>query len=215
MGQTADIYVSKIYADGSYAWAYTVGRDRWDGGRGIALAANGDVLVTGHFDQKVDFDPADATDYHCTNGWRDIFVTRITSDGTYLETRTTGSTAYEEGGYAIAVSPGGDVYYAGRFELTVDFDPYQGVDEHSSNGSFDLFVTKYAGTTPPIPADLDGDGHVDLADFNIFARCCGGPDVVAPPPSCHPSDFNSADLDADDDVDIDDFAAFQTCFGAN
>ncbi len=215
VGQTADIYVSKIYADGSYAWAYTVGRDRWDGGRGIALAANGDVLVMGHFDQKVDFDPADAIDYHCTNGWRDIFVTRLTSDGTYLETRTTGSTAYEEGGYAIAVSPSGDVYFAGRFELTVDFDPDQGVDEHSSNGSFDLFVTKYAGTTPPIPADLDGNGHVDLADFTIFARCCGGPYVVAPPPSCYLSDFNSADLDADDDVDLDDFAAFQTCFGAN
>ncbi|UCG15416.1 MAG: aryl-sulfate sulfotransferase [Phycisphaerales bacterium] len=56
------------------------------------------------------------------------------------------------------------------------------------------------------PSDLDGDGDVDLTDFNTFAGCMDGPDVAVV------SGCELADIDTDGDVDLADFAAFQEAF---
>ncbi|HRX87038.1 MAG TPA: dockerin type I domain-containing protein, partial [Phycisphaerae bacterium] len=62
------------------------------------------------------------------------------------------------------------------------------------------------------PGDLNGDGAVDMVDFELFAPCMGGPGVTAPPPGSVASAFDAADLDGDGDVDITDFCAFQAAF---
>jgi len=58
-------------------------------------------------------------------------------------------------------------------------------------------------------SDLDGDGDVDLDDFNIFVGCLGGPDNV------YTTGCDDADLDIDNDVDLRDFAVFQSAFAGN
>lgn len=63
------------------------------------------------------------------------------------------------------------------------------------------------------PADLDGDGDMDIDDFTILADCMAGPDVTTPPSGCDPVDFANAGFDADDDVDLADFVTFQKAFG--
>ena len=65
---------------------------------------------------------------------------------------------------------------------------------------------------PGLTGDLDGDGDVDIDDFNTFADCLAGSDVFDPPPGCNPGDFINADLDGDGDVDLTDFARFQEVF---
>ena len=57
-----------------------------------------------------------------------------------------------------------------------------------------------------VPGDLDGDGDVDLDDYDIFAGCLTGPDEPLPP-GC-----DAADVDGDGDVDLFDFSAFQEAF---
>ncbi len=64
----------------------------------------------------------------------------------------------------------------------------------------------------PLPGDFDKDNDVDLDDFNTFAGCMAGPDVLDPPPGCDVADFGSADLDGDSDVDLADFTRFQRAF---
>ena len=59
---------------------------------------------------------------------------------------------------------------------------------------------------PAFPADLDGDGDVDVDDFGIFAGCMMGPDVA------HPGGCGTADLDGDGDVDMHDLARFQQAY---
>lgn len=68
----------------------------------------------------------------------------------------------------------------------------------------DGFVARWRGC--PIRADLNADGVVDLADFNIFVGCMAGPDTP------YPAGCDVADLQADGDVDVVDFAEFQLCF---
>ena len=58
-----------------------------------------------------------------------------------------------------------------------------------------------------IPGDWDGDGDVDLLDFQIFELCYTGPDAGPLGPGCA-----TLDLDADLDIDLADAAAFQRGF---
>jgi hypothetical protein len=62
----------------------------------------------------------------------------------------------------------------------------------------------------PIPGDSDGDGDVDLTDYNFFEQChsVSGPGVVPAEPGC----LTSCDMDDDGDVDAGDFGGFQMAF---
>ncbi|MCK4721614.1 SBBP repeat-containing protein [bacterium] len=50
---------------------------------------------------------------------------------------------YRDGGYGVAADESGNIYVTGEFGGTVDFDPGPGIDEHSSNGDDDIFLTKF------------------------------------------------------------------------
>ncbi|MGD8451634.1 MAG: C10 family peptidase [Phycisphaerae bacterium] len=70
----------------------------------------------------------------------------------------------------------------------------------------DMGAFEFAGTSGLV-SDLDGDGDVDINDFNVLAGCMSGP-LVTPAPDC-----DGADLDLDTDVDLTDFAVFQVQSG--
>ena len=73
---------------------------------------------------------------------------------------------------------------------------------------------------PLHPADFNGDGFVDEADFAIFEACFTGPAVPYDPNDLPPGctlvpdgeGFIAADFDRDGDVDHSDFGIFQRCF---
>ena len=57
-----------------------------------------------------------------------------------------------------------------------------------------------------IPADYNGDGHVDRSDVDLFVSCVSGPSIPLTP-GCE-----NRDLDHDGDVDQTDFGMLQRCF---
>ncbi len=65
---------------------------------------------------------------------------------------------------------------------------------------------------PPVFGDLDGDGAVDLADYDILAACFAGPSVSVIPGNCSAEEFEAADLQDDGDVDLVDFSLFSTAY---
>lgn len=75
-------------------------------------------------------------------------------------------------------------------------------------------ITCVSTARADLPGDINGDGVVDITDFQLFAGCMAGPDVTTPPPGCDPNDFAVSDLEADLDVDLHDFALFAAQFGA-
>ncbi len=72
-------------------------------------------------------------------------------------------------GRSVAVDGQGNVYTAGRFKSTVDFDPGAGTVNLTSAGREDVFVSKLTQTTigGRVWHDLDGDGIQDTGEPGI------------------------------------------------
>ena len=136
-----DIFLTKLNADGSYGWTKTMGGASSDNGRAVAIDANSNVYITGSFYDTVDFDSGVGTDTHTSQGVEDIFLTRINADGSYGWTKTLGGGSYDNGKSVVA-DAGGNIYVTGYFYDTADFDPGIGLDEYTSQGEDDIFITK-------------------------------------------------------------------------
>ncbi len=144
-----NVFVTKYYQDGSYAWTrtfianYTAGYS--SGRTTFALDEFGNVFITGVFSGTVDFDPTEGVDEHTTliegeDYGSNVFITKLHSDGTYGWTRTFGGPRSDSGA-AVAVDDLGGVFVTGKFRESVDFDPGPGVDVHSSESGDNMFVT--------------------------------------------------------------------------
>ncbi|KPK75312.1 MAG: hypothetical protein AMJ79_11610 [Phycisphaerae bacterium SM23_30] len=142
----ADIFLTRLYADGSYGWTQTYGGSEPDIGGNITLDSAGNLIVTGHFSDKVDFDPSDEIDYFTSNGNYDVFITKLETAEKYYFAYDWSQTAGASGldrGRDVAVDSGGNVYVTGSFKETVDFDPTDDEDYHTSNGESDIFVSRF------------------------------------------------------------------------
>jgi len=97
---------------------------------------------------------------------------------------------------------------AGDFELSGTIGQPDANGVVMAGGDFELSGGFWPGmAVVSIPGDYDGDGDVDLDDFEQFAGpCFGGPDAPVAPECAF------ADFDGDGDVDLYDFAAFQEAF---
>jgi hypothetical protein len=140
-----DIFLCRLDANGNFIWARTWGGSGSDQPYAIAINSLGEVYTAGSFSGTVNFDPGTGIDQHSTNGSTDVYLSKFNSNGDYQWALTWGGSSgdYAEG---VAVSYSDDVYVAGNYYNTVDFDPGLGTDNHSSNGAMDIFLTKFNST---------------------------------------------------------------------
>ncbi len=82
-------------------------------------------------------------------------------------------------------------------------------NRHQPDGHRDTFAQIVAIAATCV-GDMDGDGDVDLFDFERFLECVTGPNGGPVSPTC-----GDADTDNDDDVDFADFAILQTAFSGS
>lgn len=152
-----DVFVLKLDNSGDYVWAKRMGRTLSDFPSAIALDASGNVHTTGTFEgTNVDFDPGVGTAYLSSAGSKDIFVSKLDSSGDFVWAKKLGGTDFDYVN-SIAVDASENVYTAGRFKSTADFDPGAGASNLTSAGDADIFVSK-----------LDSSG-----DF-VWAKRMGG-----------------------------------------
>ena len=137
-----DSFLSKFDSCGNFLWARTWGGTNSDRGYLVAIDASGNVYVIGDFTDTVDFDPGSGVDSHASNGNLDAFLSKFDSGGNFLWARTWGGTG-EDGGYSVAADASGNACVTGNFDGTVDFDPGPGLDNRTSNGYFDAFLSKF------------------------------------------------------------------------
>ncbi|MBT6372369.1 MAG: hypothetical protein HOJ86_06840, partial [Acidimicrobiaceae bacterium] len=137
-----------------------------DYGYSVAVDSSGNVYTTGYFNGTVDFDPGAGTANLTSNGYKDVFVSKLDSSGNYVWAKNFGGTGNDMG-YSVAVDSSGNVYTTGYFTGTVDFDPGAGTTNLVPNGSSDAFVSKLDSSGDLVWAkNLD----VQIVGFGQFDR---------------------------------------------
>ena len=128
-----DIFVAKVDGYGYWLWAvqaYGYGDDR---GHAMSIDGNGNIYITGLFQDTVTF----SSDTLTSNGSSNLFVAKIDANGNWLwATQIDGS--YINKGRAIATDNEGNSYVTGLFYETATF----GTHSLSSFGEQDIFVAK-------------------------------------------------------------------------
>ena len=152
---------SKSTSTGALAWEWAQkagGSSADDHSNAIAIDANGDVYVTGSFEQTATFGSTTLT----SAGDVDIFVAKMNSSGHWLWAIQAGGN-YDDRGFDLAIDSSGNVFVTGKFQGTVQF----GSDSLTAgpNGNDDFFIAK---------ADTWGNWlWVESADCHNNGRCYG------------------------------------------
>ena len=137
-----DIFLSKLNADGSYAWTYTMGSTGYDMGHAVAVDDSDNVYFSGHFVGTVDLDPTDnVANFTSQNNSADVFIIKFDANSTYQWTKTFGGAGWD-GPYNLETDAAGNLYTSGLFAGTSDLDPTDGIENHTSIGPVDIYVTK-------------------------------------------------------------------------
>jgi hypothetical protein len=122
---SADVYVSRLTADGSLAWVRQVGGTDMDRVWGLAVDSAGAAYLSGNFAGTVDFDPGAGTHELTSSGSYDAYVAKLDSDGSFAWAVSPGATGADVAN-ALAVDSSGNVRVTGSFSGTADFDPGPG-----------------------------------------------------------------------------------------
>ena len=139
----ADVFVSKLDSNGDYVWAKRMGGTYYDVARGIALDTSDNIYTTGYFSQTADFDPGlGFTNLSSGGGFNDIFVSKLDSNGNFGFAKSMGGAAAHDYGNAITLDPSGNIYTTGYFAGTADFDPSGVVNNLTSTGGYDIFISQ-------------------------------------------------------------------------
>lgn len=76
-----DIFMHKLDPDGNFIHAFKIGGGNWDRGEDILITNNGDIVMTGTFDDAVDFNPGPEIYYPNYNHGFDIFISKFNQNG--------------------------------------------------------------------------------------------------------------------------------------
>lgn len=161
-GSQSDIFVSKLDSNGNYLWAKRMGGSGSDHGSSIVVGTSGNVYTTGSFRQTGDFDPGSDTFNLTATGDESIFISKLDPSGNFLWARQLGGETVEYDP-AIAVDATENVYTAGNFHDTADFDPGMSTFNLTSVGDRDVFVSKLDSSGNFLWAKQMGGIFADIA----------------------------------------------------
>lgn len=135
-------YVVKLNSAGELVNAFCTNGEGNTLPYAFELDANDNVIVSGSFNGKVDFDPGLNTYIVNSNSVLDNYVVKYSATGEFKWVIHNDSNHVKRG-MDIATDNSRNVYVYGQFNGTVDFDPGVGITSISSMGSSDLFVSKF------------------------------------------------------------------------
>lgn len=140
---STDFIVVSLDASGNYRWGIYGGGTNFDEAYAITTDGAGFVYITGFFRNTVDFNPTGVT-YNLTSaGNMDLFVTKMTTGGSWMWSHRIGGPTAEEG-YGITAQSDQSYFLCGRFTGTVDMDPTATTTNFSTVGLSDFFTAKYS-----------------------------------------------------------------------
>lgn len=138
---SVDVFIQKLDNLGNFIWTKSAGGTGFDLGSSLGVNSTNDIIVTGGFQNVVDFDPGAAVFNLTSSGSMDIFVLKLDTNGDFVWAISLGSTSYDVGS-SVAISSNNKIHVTGRFAGTVDFDPGVGVQNVTGIGSQNCYALK-------------------------------------------------------------------------
>ena len=187
---SSDIFITKLDANGNFIWAKQVTGPGVDDCFSMSADVQGNLYLTGSFNDSADFDPGLGTHKLYSNGMEDIFVLKLDTAGNFIWAQQIGGTGSDIG-YAVKIDANGNVYTTGVFQGTVDFDPGssilnlvgQSIFENAFilkldlSGNF-LWAKNYSGRCNPRALAVDNNGDIYLSgSFTFLVDFDPGPGV--------------------------------------
>lgn len=149
----SEMFLVKLDPTGDLIWARQFSTTTPGGGQEEAVEhtidSDGNLLITGWFQQSIDFDPGPGVLDLTVIGGTDMFILKLDPNGDLVWAKQVGTTlvAGTVVGYDIATDAANNVYTTGHFLNTTDFDPGPGEVELNSG----------AGSAHVLKLDANGD----------------------------------------------------------
>lgn len=139
---TAEAFVVQYSSTGTLNWTYATEGASASKAQGISIDANDDMIVSGYITGMVDFDQSAATNFLTSIAGTDIFVMKLTSNGSYQWLKGIHGTG-NDWLTDMALDQSENILLTGYLTGTTDYDPHPvNTDNHSTNGQFDIFTCK-------------------------------------------------------------------------
>ncbi|MFM6925688.1 MAG: T9SS type B sorting domain-containing protein [Ferruginibacter sp.] len=123
-------------------WVNSLEGSSYDACKAIALDAAGNVYATGYFSTTVDFDAGPGV-YNLTSvNAEDAYLAKYDATGKLVWAKSIGDFRYQAGN-ALTLDANGNIYVAGIFFGTTDFDPGPAVYNLVSAGNEDIYISKF------------------------------------------------------------------------
>ena len=125
-----------------YNSAFALGLNINDQGYSITADASGNYYTTGFHGYWMDANPLGTPYYIYNNGGQDFYVAKYNPAGIMQWAFNLGGIG-DDAALKIKLDVNNNVYVAGRFKDTVDFNPGAVTASYISNGGYDIFLAKY------------------------------------------------------------------------
>lgn len=157
---SGDVFAVKLNSSGELLWVKQFGEiSTFPFSGPVAVDVDGNVYLTGTFQETMDLDPGPGTANFTSAGSFDVFAVKLNSSGELIWAKQFRGLGYDEV-RDIAVDGAGNVVITGSFEDTADFDPGPGTANLTSAGGYEAYVVK-----------LDSGGNL------VWAKRLGGADA--------------------------------------
>lgn len=156
-----DIYLAKLSSDGNHVWSKSFGDQNVQNARSLAVDAAGNVILTGFFQNDVNFGGATLT----SAGLYDIFLAKFNTMGAHQWSRRFGDAGADQNGRAVTLDSIGNVYLAGEVGGTTDF----GNGPLTTPATKTAFVAKFDSLGIPIWTKLSTGMAMDRSSANAIA----------------------------------------------
>jgi hypothetical protein len=136
-------FILSVNSSGNFQWAKAIEGTGANKGNSISVDASGYVIISGGYGGTIDFDPGPQVYNVSSTGAWDIYLLKLDAAGNFVWAKVIdhAGTGWNHGSI-MSIDALGNVYAAGYFTGTADFDPGSGIFNLTSLGVADIFIFK-------------------------------------------------------------------------